>query len=135
MVMTEVVLKLQSIKQAHEEAMGIQRQSFQLKLERIKEKLKIVEEKVRLLKCRKPTLEKELTQSVHANTSRQKSGNSKPVESSKHCLSPSALAVGDAPMIPSSSKATNGVRSTKPVPKSYAQMAISNMAQSILDKS
>ncbi len=135
MVMTEVALELQGIKQAHEEAMGIQRQSFQLELERIKEKLEIVEEEVRLLKSRKSTLEKELTQSVHANTSRQKSGNGKSVESSEHRSSPSAPAVGNAPMIPSSSKVTNGVRSTKPAPKSYAQVAASNATQSTLDKS
>ncbi len=135
MVMTEVVLELQGIKQAHEEAMGIQRQSFQLELKRIKEKLEIVEEEVRLLKSRKPTLEKELTQSIHANTSRQKSGNGKSLESSEHRSSPSAPAVGNAPMVSSSSRVTNGVRSTKPAPKSYAQVVASNVTQSTLDKS
>lgn len=72
-VMTEVAQKLQGIKPAHEEAMGIQGQGFQLELERVKEKLEIVESKavvlekeVQLLKGRKPTLEKELDQSAHA---------------------------------------------------------------------
>ena len=134
MVMTEVALELQGIKQAHEEAMRIQRQSLQLELERIKEKLEIVEEEVRLLKCRKLMLEKELTQSIHANTSWQKSGNSKPVKSSEHCSSLSAPAVGNAPMILSNSKVTNGVKSTKPALKSYAQVAVSNAAKSTLNK-
>ena len=78
-VMMEVALELQGIKQAHEEAIGIQRQSFQLKLERVKEKLEMVEsqsvgleEEVRSLKSPKPTHEQEPTQSAHATTRRQK---------------------------------------------------------------
>lgn len=64
MVMTEVALEVQGIKRAHEEAMRIQRQSFQFELERVKERLEMVEsrsvaleEEIRSLKNRKSTLE------------------------------------------------------------------------------
>ena len=50
MLMTEVTLELQGIKQAYGEVIGIQRQSFQLKFKRIKEKLEIVKEEVQVLK-------------------------------------------------------------------------------------
>lgn len=39
MVIIKVMLELQSIKQAHEEVMTIQKQSFQLKLKRMKQNL------------------------------------------------------------------------------------------------
>ena len=41
--MTEVIFKVQWIKQAHEKAIRIQRQNFQFKLEKLKKKLEIVE--------------------------------------------------------------------------------------------
>lgn len=60
----EVAHELQGIKQAHKEEMRIQRQCFQLKLERVKEKLEIVksrlvalEKEVRSIKSLKPTHE------------------------------------------------------------------------------
>lgn len=46
----KVVLELQNIKQAHIKAMEIQKQSFQLELKRIKEKLEIVESRLIVLK-------------------------------------------------------------------------------------
>ena len=49
MVMTEVALELQGIKQVHEEAMTIQRQSLQVELERMKQKLEIIEGEVQVL--------------------------------------------------------------------------------------
>ena len=76
--MTEVVHKLQNIKFMYEKAMKIQRQGFQLELEKVKKKLEMVESKavvleteVELLKICKPTLEKELAQSVYANINLQ----------------------------------------------------------------
>lgn len=44
--MTKVALELQVTKQANEEIITIQKQSFQLKLERIKQMLEIVEGEV-----------------------------------------------------------------------------------------
>ena len=49
MVMTEVALELQGIKQTHEEEMGKQRYDLQLELEKVKEKLEIVESRAVLL--------------------------------------------------------------------------------------
>lgn len=100
MVMTEVALELQGIKQAHEEAMTIQRQSLQLELERMKQKLEIVEGEVKFLKSRKPTLEKDLAQSIHANTSRQNTPQ------------PSITLPNTEP--------TKGLKIAKPIQKSYA---------------
>lgn len=141
MVMTEVVFELQGIKQVHKKAMGIQRQSYQLKFERVKEKLEMVEsrlrvleEEIRFLKSKKPTLEKKLAQSVYANTNWQKSGNNKPIESLNHCWSPNILAVENVFMISSSSKVTNGVKSTKLVSKNYAQIVVSKITQSVFNK-
>lgn len=137
MVMTEVALDLQGIKRAYAEAMEIQGQSFQLELERVKEKLELIESKsalleqeLRLLKNRKPTLEKELVESAHASNSRQESANDKSVESSYHRLSSSAPADGITAMTQSSSKVIKRVQSTKPAPKNYAQIAESNATQS-----
>ena len=50
MIIIEVALKVQGIKQAHKEAIGIQRQNFQFKLEKLKKKLEIVESKSIALK-------------------------------------------------------------------------------------
>ena len=52
-VMLEVGHELQAIKMAHAEAMEVQRQGFQLELEKVKEKLGLVE-------SRSETLEEEL---------------------------------------------------------------------------
>ena len=121
--------------------MGIQRQIFQLELERVKEKLEMVEsrslaleEEVRSPKSPKPTHEQELAQSAHATIRRQKPGSNKPVEGSKYHVSLSIPAMEKAPTIPSSSKVTNGVKATKPAPKSYAQIAASNVTKGTPDK-
>lgn len=58
MVITEVILEIQDIKQVYEEAMTIQRQNLQFKLEKMRQKVEIIEEKVQLLKNWKPKLEK-----------------------------------------------------------------------------
>ena len=141
-VMTEVAHELQGIKHAHEEAMGIQRQGFQLELEKVKEKLEMVESRavelekgVQLLKSRKPTLEKELAQSAHANTNRQKQSSDGPVEGSDCRPSSSSLAASNPSTRPSSSKVISGIKSTKPAPKRYAQIAALNTTQSALDNS
>lgn len=141
-VMTEVAHELQGIKHAHEEGMGIQRQGFQLELEKVKEKLEMVESRavelekgVQLLKSRKPTLENELAQSAHANTNRYKQSSDGLVEGLDRRQSSSSPAASNPSTIPSSSKVISRIKSTKPAPKSYAQIAASNTTQSALDNS
>ena len=144
MVMTEVALELQGIKQAYEEAMTIQRQTLQLELEKMKQKLEIVEGEVQLLKSRKSTLEKELAQSIHANTNRQNTpqpGMKNQVQPPTQRKSPKDLAGTIEEVRPTSTlgnnendTSTSQFGSTKNRPKhtkkrNYASVATSNPTQ------
>lgn len=73
--MTKVMLKVQQIKQAYEEAIEIQRQNFRFKLEKLEEKLEIVdsrsvafETEIQMPKTRKQILKIKLAQSIYIKT-------------------------------------------------------------------
>lgn len=76
--MMKVAQELQNIKYAYKKTIRIQRQGFQLELEKINKKLEMVEsraivfeKKVQLLKNYKLLLKKELAQSAYTNTNQQ----------------------------------------------------------------
>ena len=103
-VMLEVTRELQVIKQAQEVVMEAQRESFQVELERIREKLQMVETRsvgleneIKTLKAQKQMPEKRTAQTT-------------PI-------------AGKVPTVPSSSKSTEGEKATSTPPKSYAQIA------------
>ncbi len=113
--MQEVAQELHAIKLAQDEVMKAERQSFQIELKRVREKLeqvetksKSLEDEIRPLKAKNKTLERH--------------------------PSPSILAAKKVPILPSSSKAINGVKAKNPTPKNYAQIVVSNVTQSALDK-
>lgn len=140
-VIIDIALRLQGIKQGNKKEIGISKQSFQLKLEKIKEKLEIVEsqliafkEKVGSLKSLKPTYKQESAQNTHANTKRQKPVSNKPVKDLEYYADSSTLAIRNALTISSSSKVTNRVKATKPHLKSYALITASTVTQSAPDK-
>lgn len=140
MFIMEFAQELQDIKYAYKEAMEIQRQSFQLKLEKINKKLEMVEfrvivleKEVQLLKNCKLILEKELALNTYANTDWQKQNSDRLVESSDSYPSLYSPAASNSSIIPSSSKVISEVKFTKPVLKSYIQIAVSNTTQNTVN--
>ena len=81
-------------------------------------------------------MEKEFTQSAHANINRQKQSNDEPLSKGiNYCPSLSSPAVSNQTTILSSSKIVSVINSTKLGPKSYAQIAALNATQSISNNS
>ena len=74
-----------------------------------------------------PTLGKELGQSTHANTNRQRPSSEGLGESPDCRPSSSSPAANNAPTVP---RAISGIKSAKPATISYAQVAASNVTQS-----
>lgn len=101
----------------------------------VESKAVVLEKEVQLLKIRKPTLEKKLAQSAHANTDWQKQSSDGLVEGSDYCPSSSSPAANNLSTILSSSKVISKVKSTMPALKSYTQIAASNAIQSALNNS
>lgn len=104
-VMQEVAQELQAIRQAHKEAMEIQRRDFVMELERVNERLYQVE----------TTLENEIKAS----------------KTQKHALNQrSTQDTPKTPMVPPNTRPTEGSKSTGPIRKSYAQIAASSSTKS-----
>lgn len=102
--MLEVTRELQVIKQAQEEVMETPRESFQVELERIREKLQMVE-------TRSVELENEIkTLKAQKQMAEKRTAQTSPI-------------AGKIPTVPSSSKSTEGEKATSTSPKSYAQIA------------
>ena len=144
-VMQEVARELQGIRRTQEEALEAQKQSFRVELERLEktwdERSKLLKDEIKLLKNSKQysalkvaesTLGKELGQSTHANTNRQRPTSEGPGESPDRRPSSSSPAANNAPTVP---KAISGIKSAKPAPISYAQVAASNVTQSTSNNS
>ena len=146
-VMQEVARELQDIRRAQEEALEAQRQSFQVELERLEktwnEKSKLLKDEIKLVRNSKPysalkvaesTLGKELGQSTHANTNRLRPSSEGPEENPDPRLSSSSPATNnrDGSTV---LKSISGIKSTKPTPKSYAQIAASNATESASNNS
>lgn len=103
-VILEVTREFQVIKQAHEEVIEAQSESFQVELERIREKLQMVE-------TRSVGLENEIkTLKAQKQMPEKRSAQTTPIS-------------GKAPTVPSGSKSTKGEKATSTPPKSYAQIA------------
>ena len=144
-VMQEVARELQGIRRVQEEAIEAQRQSFQAELERLEktwdEKSRLLKDEIKLLKISKQysapkslesALEKELAQSDHSN--RHRLNSERPGEGPDCRPNSRSLAASNASTIPSSSKVISGIKSIKPAPKTYAQIAASNTTQSVSEK-
>ena len=114
-VMQEVARELQAIRQAHEEAIEAQRHSFQMELERVREKLQQVE-------SRSMTLENE----INSLKAQKQTPDQRPFQN--------VPATKNIPIVPSSSKQTEGKKMADPPRRSYAQMAVSNSAKNTTEK-
>lgn len=114
-VMQEVARELQGIRQAHEEAIEAQRHSFQMKLERVREKLQQVE-------SRSTTLENE----INSLKAQKQTPDHRPTQ-----VTP---ATRNIPIVPSSTKPTERGKAADAPRRSYAQMAASGSARNTTEK-
>lgn len=134
--MQEVARELQGIRQMHSEAMETQRQSFELKLEHLGDKVEQLELEVNALKAsgrqvpRKITPSKVATQLGSCSQEETEEGDK---ELSKR-LDRSPKQPQISPSISKTSILNPPNPNTKPTPKSYAQMASTNASQNASEK-
>ena len=145
-IMEEMTRQLYSIRQTQEKEIEAQKRYFKIELEEVGGKLeqlelrsKTLENEVRALRLSgqlvaqsSSTMVKELGQTNHTNTNQQRPSSEEPGKSSDCRLTSSSPAVKNTPTIP---KAISGIKSAKPAPISYAQVAASNITQSTLNNS